>query len=178
MFHYDIIKLQLQQLLHHDDPHTALCDAYVFMQYVIYTVGLESQMFILHAVSYDSCTTKIAQPHVVRALAQLDQIRNNEPACSCQCIQRTAWSELIKTKQQHLISALCFSTLQQLGDLAKDMEHHYNQRDFSKFWALLQTKKQAPMTFYNEDDTYDPEITTQLCLAKKWYKYLYSFNDE
>ena len=113
-----------------------------------------------------------------RALAQLDQIRNNEPACSCQCIQRTAWSELLKTKQQHLISALRFSTLQQLGDLAKDMEHHYNQRDFSKFWALLQTKKQAPMTFYNEDDTYDPEITTQLRLAKKWYKYLYSFPDE
>ena len=58
------------------------------------------------------------------------------------------------------------------------MEHHYNQRNFSKFWVLLQTKKQAPMTFYNEDKTYDPEITTQLRLAKKWYKHLYSFFDE
>ena len=58
------------------------------------------------------------------------------------------------------------------------MEHHYNQHDISKFWALLQTKKQAPMTFYNENDTYDPEITTQVCRAKKWYKHLYSFPDE
>ena len=178
MFHYYIVEIQLKQLLHNDDSRVALCDAYIFMQSIIYIVGLESKMFTIHAVSYDSHTTKTAPPHVVQALAQLDEVQNNEPTCSCPCIRRQTWSELLKTKQQHFLNALRFSTLQQLGNLAKDMEHRYNQRDFSKFWALLQTKRQAPMTFYNTDETYDPEITTQLRLAKEWYQYLYSFPDE
>ena len=34
------------------------------------------------------------------------------------------------------------------------------------------------MTFYNANETYDPEITTQLRLAKQLYQHLYSFTDE
>ena len=55
MFHYYIVEIQLQQLLHNDDPRVALCDAYIFMQSIIYIVRLRSKMFTIHAVTTACC---------------------------------------------------------------------------------------------------------------------------